>query len=111
MTGSQTVLGGTTLARRTALVTAAILAATLSACSEPTQGKAERATASSPSASSSPDCGPDSDLSQTDWVKQCASDSPAAADEQPDTELAVGDTFAYTDGLKVKVDSIRTITR
>lgn len=98
---------------RAALATIAILAATLTACSEPSQGKAERATAASkPSASSTPDCGPDSDLSQADWVEQCASERPAAAaDEQPDTELAVGDTFAYTDGLKVKVNSIRTITR
>ncbi|WP_244204159.1 hypothetical protein [Streptomyces africanus] len=86
---------------------------TLTACSsdEPSQGKAERATAAVSSlASSAPDCGPDSDLSQADWLEQCASDSPTA-DEQPDTELAVGDTFAYTDCLKVKVDSIRTITR
>ena len=83
--------------RRTALATITILAATtLTACSEPAQGTAERATAATSSpASSSPE-----------------SDAPAAdADDQPDTELAVGDTFAYTDGLKVKVDSIRTITR
>lgn len=100
-------------ARTTALATIAILAATLTACSsEPSQGTAERATASRPPASSTPDCGPDSTLSQAEWTEQCASESPTAADdEQPDTELAVGDTFAYTDGLKVKVDSIRTVTR
>jgi len=83
--------------RRTALATIAILTATtLTACSEPAQGTAERATAATSSpASSSPE-----------------SDAPAAdTADQPDTELAVGDTFAYTDGLKVKVDSIRTITR
>lgn len=102
--------------RRAALVTAAILACTLSACSsdEPSQGKAERATAAaSAPASESPDCGPDSGLSQADWMEHCAGEDPAAdqAEEQPDTELAVGDTFAYTDGLKVKVDSISTITR
>ncbi|MEI5520676.1 hypothetical protein WB388_08680 [Streptomyces brasiliscabiei] len=99
---------------RAILATAAILAATLTACSGdgPSQGTAERATAaSSAPASKTPDCGPDSDLSQADWAEQCGSDSPAADDEQPDTELAVGDTFAYTDGLKVKVDSIRTVTR
>ncbi|WP_405536700.1 hypothetical protein OG787_27170 [Streptomyces sp. NBC_00075] len=84
-------------ARRTALATIVILAAaTLTACSEPAQGTAERATTENNSpVSSSPE-----------------SDAPAAdADEQPDTELAVGDTFAYTDGLKVRVDSIGTITR
>ncbi|WP_405537432.1 hypothetical protein OG787_31980 [Streptomyces sp. NBC_00075] len=98
-------------ARRTALATIVILAATLTACSEPAQGTAERATtASSASASASPDCGPDSTLSQSDWIDQC-DDSVTPAADQPDTELAVGDTFAYTDGLKVKVDSIRTITR
>ncbi|MFB6932107.1 hypothetical protein [Streptomyces chartreusis] len=100
--------------RTAALATVAVLAAALTACgsNEPSQGKAERAaSATSSSAASSPDCGPGSDLSQADWVEQCASDSPsAAADEQPDTELAVGDTFAYTDGLKVKVDSFRIVT-
>ncbi|MFB6636277.1 hypothetical protein ACFCYF_03370 [Streptomyces chartreusis] len=82
--------------RTTALATIAVLAATLTACSEPEQGKAERAAAStSSSAASSP-----------------ASDTPTeAAEEKPDTELAVGDTFAYSDGLKAKVDSITTITK
>ncbi|MCM1972310.1 hypothetical protein [Streptomyces sp. G1] len=95
---------------RTALAVV-VLAAALTACSEPTQGTAERQTAAaSTPKSSAPDCGPDSGLSQADWIEQCASDSPAA-DEQPDTELAVGDTFAYTDGIKAKVDSISTITQ
>ncbi|MGW5129458.1 hypothetical protein ACWEQ7_36515 [Streptomyces sp. NPDC004069] len=44
-------------------------------------------------------------------MEQCATDSPAADDEQPDTELSVGDTFAYIDGIKVKVGSITTIKR
>ncbi|MFE7441212.1 hypothetical protein ACFU7X_12190 [Streptomyces chartreusis] len=83
-------------ARTAALATFAALATTLTACSEPAQGSAERATAavSSPASSS-----PASDASAED------------AGEQPDTELAVGDTFVYTDGLKAKVDSIRTITK
>ncbi|MDX3385209.1 hypothetical protein PV682_27580 [Streptomyces niveiscabiei] len=82
-------------ARTTALATIAILAATLTACSEPEQGKAERATAAASSpASDSPD-----------------GDAAPAADDKPDTELAVGDTFAYSDGLKTKVDSISTITK
>jgi ribosomal protein L12E/L44/L45/RPP1/RPP2 len=100
-------------ARTTTLATIAILAAALTGCSadEPSQGKAERATAAaSAPASSTPDCGPDSGLTQAEWTEQCSSASPAA-EEQPDTELSVGDTFAYTDGLKVKVDSIKTITR
>ncbi|MFE2262560.1 hypothetical protein [Streptomyces griseosporeus] len=101
-------------ARTTALATIAILAATLTACGadEPSQGKAERAatTATSAPPSTPSDCGTDSQLSQAEWMEKCATDSPAA-DEQPDTELAVGDTFAYTDGLKVKVDSVTTITK
>lgn len=98
-------------ARRAALTTVAILAA-LTACGAPAQGKAERAaTGASSPASNMPDCGADSELSQADWAEQCASDSPTAAEEQPDTELAVGDAFAYTDGVKAKVDSIRTITK
>ncbi|MFC8869397.1 hypothetical protein ACFUAC_17350 [Streptomyces sp. NPDC057148] len=99
--------------RTIALVGAAVLAAVLTACGsdEPSQGTAERAAdnASSAPASSTPDCG-DDELSQADWMKDCASDGPDQA-EQPDTELAVGDAFAYTDGLRVKVDSITTITK
>ncbi|WP_435244942.1 hypothetical protein [Streptomyces tendae] len=99
---------------RAALATVAVLAATLTACSadEPKQGQAERATAvaSSAPASSPADCGPDSGKSQAEWMEDCASGSPDQAD-QPDTELAVGDAFAYTDGLKIKVDSITTITK
>jgi hypothetical protein len=100
---------------RTALITAAILAAALSACggSDTQQGKAERATASTKAdASKSPDCGPDSNLSQSDWIDKCSSDSATPTDDkQPDTELAVGDTFAYKDGLKVKITGINKITQ
>ncbi|MEU8932376.1 hypothetical protein AB0D30_21100 [Streptomyces sp. NPDC048409] len=98
---------------RTTLVAVSVLAATLTACSssEPAQGKAERASASSSSASKSPNCGPDSQLSQSDWIDQCSSASATPSDKPSDTELTVGDTFAYTDGIKVKVDSVRTITR
>lgn len=101
---------------RTTLATVAILAATLTACAssdDNKQGTAERATtaASSPPATPSPDCGPDSALSQADWMTQCGSSSPTPAADQPDIELNVGDTFAYTDGLKVKVTSINTVTR
>ncbi|MDI1454257.1 hypothetical protein NHG22_10585 [Streptomyces sp. ATE26] len=97
--------------RSTALVTIVILAATLTACSDPGQGKAERATTASSKPAASPSgCGSDSDLSQADWMAKCAGASPAG-DDQPDTELAVADTFAYTDGLKAKVDAISPITR
>ncbi|MBJ6617943.1 MULTISPECIES: hypothetical protein [unclassified Streptomyces] len=101
-----------TRATAVAAVVAAVLTATLSACGsdESKQGTAERATAAAESApaSSTPDCG-DGDLSQADWMEDCADDGPEKGD-RPETELAVGDTFAYTDGLKVKVDSITTIT-
>ncbi|MET9158271.1 hypothetical protein ABZX56_11135 [Streptomyces parvulus] len=96
------------------IIATAALAAMLTACSAdgPSQGSAERAdkaAASNAPASKTPDC-EDGTLEQADWMADCYSDSPEQAD-QPDTELAVGDTFAYTDGLKVKVDTITTITR
>jgi hypothetical protein len=91
-------------------IIAVLFAGTLIACGADTeQGTAERSTSTSSAPARSPDCGPDSTLSQSEWMEQCATATPSA--EQPDTELAVGDTFAYTDGLKVKVDSIRQITR
>ncbi|MHC3474681.1 hypothetical protein ACYF6T_39140 [Streptomyces sp. 7R007] len=97
---------------RTALVTTAILAAALTACSssDTQQGKAERAAAST-TATTSPDCGPDSTLSQSDWIDQCSSASATPSAKKPDTELAVGDTFAYKDGLKVTVTGISRITQ
>lgn len=95
---------------RSALITVAILATTLTACAgtDHQQGKAERATADAPSSSKSPDCGPDSTLSQSDWIDQCSSATPT--DKQANTELTVGDTFAYNDGVKVTIASIRRLT-
>lgn len=95
---------------RTALIAVAVLTATLTACnaSDTQQGKAERAGAST-SASKSPDCGPDSKLSQADWIDQCSSASATPTAKKPDTELAVGDTFAYKDRLKVTVTGISRI--
>ncbi|MBC2907333.1 hypothetical protein [Streptomyces cupreus] len=99
--------------RRAALLTVVLLAGGLTACSDDgnSQGRAERATATEESrVQETPDCGPDSTLSQSDWIDQC-SDGSLPADDQPDTELAVGDTFVYNDGLKAKVDRISPITR
>ncbi|MFJ4982147.1 hypothetical protein ACIP6X_43905 [Streptomyces coeruleorubidus] len=99
---------------RTALLTTTVIvfAGTLLACGADTeQGTAERSTSTSSAPAQSPNCGPDSTLSQSEWIEQCATVSPTLSTEQPDTELAVGDTFAYKDGLKIKVDSIRKITR
>jgi hypothetical protein len=90
-------------------IIAALFAGTLACGADTEQGTAERSTSTSSAPATSPDCGPDSTLSQSEWMEQCATATPST--EQPDTELAVGDTFAYTDGLKVKVDSIRQITR
>ncbi|MFE8015090.1 hypothetical protein ACFU3O_20420 [Streptomyces antibioticus] len=95
---------------RTAL-TAALLAAALTACGSGgnAQGTAERAAdAGTPAAV---DCGPDSELSQAEWMANCASESPASTDAQPDTELAVGDAFAYTDGIKITITGFSTVTR
>ncbi|MFI6495250.1 hypothetical protein [Streptomyces sp. NPDC050564] len=97
---------------RIALSAAAVLAATLTACSsnDTQQGKAERGGATA-AASKPADCGPDSTLSQSDWIDQCSSESASSDDKQPETELAVGDTFAYKDGLRVKVTGINKITQ
>ncbi|MFF0139687.1 hypothetical protein ACFYRN_24940 [Streptomyces sp. NPDC005227] len=93
---------------RTTLVTVAILAAALTACgtADHEQGKAQRAKGAP--ASKSADCGPDSNLSQSDWMDRCASASPS--EKQANTELAVGDTFAYNDGVKVTVKSLARLT-
>ncbi|MEU3842905.1 hypothetical protein AB0E88_23065 [Streptomyces sp. NPDC028635] len=98
------------------LAAVATLAATLTACGPdgPSQGKAERnRSTASAQVSAPPDCGPNSNLSQSEWMEQCSGSATASdtADKQPDTELAIGDTFAYTDGLKVTVDSIKLVTR
>ncbi|MBN0046384.1 hypothetical protein JS756_20210 [Streptomyces actuosus] len=92
--------------RRTALVTVTALAALLTACGgSGQQGSAERVTAAGDKAASqAADCGPDSGDRCND-----GSASPAAA--EPNTELAVGDTFAYDDGLTLQVTGISRITR
>jgi len=97
---------------RTAFIAAALLAVTLTACGgSHEQGKAERAsTAAGKTSSKSPDCGPNSTLSQSDWIDQCSSASATPTSAQPDTELAVGDTFAYNDGAKATIVSIRHLT-
>ncbi len=99
--------------RRMALITTVALTATLTACAgSHEQGSAERATpTANKAASKSPDCGPDSTLSQSDWIDQCSGGSVVPTANKPDTELAVGDTFTYKDGLKVKVNGINRITR
>jgi len=104
---------------RAALITAALVAGALAGCSDDSQGHAERATQTAThtgtrtpksTAAKTPDCGPDSTLSQSDWIDQCGNASTPAG-EQPDTELALGDTFAYDDGVKINVKSINRITR
>ncbi|MFJ9664711.1 hypothetical protein ACIRPP_08825 [Streptomyces sp. NPDC101219] len=101
--------------RGTAVVATAVLAVALTACSsdDSPQGEAQRATATvTKSVSGTPDCGPGSALSQAEWMEQCdGSPSAAPSSAQPGTELSVGDTFAYTDSLKVRVDSITRLTR
>ncbi|WP_406353938.1 hypothetical protein [Streptomyces sp. NBC_00658] len=101
---------------RTALITIAAFAATLTACaSSHEQGSAERATPTTPTtnkaSSKSPDCEPNSTLSQSDWIDQCSSNSAVPTAGKPNTELAAGDTFVYKDGLKVQVNGINKITR
>lgn len=84
----------------------------VAACGSTDQGTAERAASSGKSAPAhkgpdKADCA-DPDLSQAEWLDQCASDAPAddqPADE-PDTELAVGDGFRYDDGVRISVTKI-----
>lgn len=42
--------------------------------------------------------------SQADWMKYCAED--AGDEKAPDTELKVGDSFRYNDGVKVAITRI-----
>lgn len=95
---------------RTYAAVAALAALPLmSACG--TQGTAERAdkpAADTKKTGGDVDCGPDSDLSQADWMKHCADD--AGDQDAPDTELKLGDTFKYTDGIKVTVTRIAKFT-
>ncbi|MEV6791271.1 hypothetical protein AB0M87_04550 [Streptomyces sp. NPDC051320] len=99
--------------RAAALAVAGALVPLVVGCASHQQGRAERAdhrpTATTSKSASSPDCGPESNLSQSDWMDQCA-DSTPTADDQPQTELAIGDAFAFNDGVKVTVSSLREIT-
>ncbi|MCH0564934.1 MULTISPECIES: hypothetical protein [unclassified Streptomyces] len=91
---------------RTALVTVTALAALLTACGGGSgQGSAEGTTTTGSKApSQTADCGPGSG-------GRCSSGSASPTAAKPDTELAVGDAFAYQDGLKVQVTGISRITR
>ncbi|MEW2546586.1 hypothetical protein AB0910_12535 [Streptomyces sp. NPDC047002] len=83
------------------------------ACGSHDQGVAERATAhpAAGARDSSPDCSTNSTMSQADWMAKCATESPTPSASVPNTELAVGDTFAYNDGVKMAVNSIKTLTK
>lgn len=96
-----------------AACTAALLA--LTACSTDSPGTAERAPKKAADANPAEkgdggaDCGDGSDPSQSEWLEQCADD--AGAEDAPDTELKVGDTFKYPDGVRATVTGINRITR
>jgi hypothetical protein len=87
---------------RARLAATAVLAATLltgtTACGGDTsQGTAERASQTPAD-------------SKADDATEEPAEEPAADDDQPDTELAVGDTFRYNDGVEFTVTSIKAIT-
>ncbi|MGW7268750.1 hypothetical protein [Streptomyces sp. NPDC054842] len=73
----------------------------VSACGDRDQGTAERADSRTKADSNGGG-------TNTDDEKDAA-DEPTE-DDKPDTELAVGDTFRYTDGVKVTVDRIAKVT-
>lgn len=94
---------------RTYTAAAAIAAALplIAACGS--QGTAERADSKPAAADKNKvDCGQDSNLSQAEWMKHCADD--AGNEKAPDTELKLGDTFKYKDGVKVTVTRIAKFT-
>ncbi|MET7765737.1 hypothetical protein ABZS71_28345 [Streptomyces sp. NPDC005393] len=103
---------------RTAAVLTAVLLPLTAACSSHEQGTVQRAEDSRPEGkttkapedkdTSDADCGPDSGLSQAEWMENCADD--AGEDNAPNTELKIGDTFRYHDGLKVTVTRIEKVT-
>ncbi|MEU8827130.1 hypothetical protein [Streptomyces sp. NPDC048636] len=116
------------------LTTAAVLAAVLlpltAGCGSQEQGTAERgksgdaaekrdkADATKAGKVGKAECGPDSDLTQDEWMDTCVDedeedatvDESGPEDKRPGTELAVGDTFRYDDGLKVTVTGIEKVT-
>ncbi|QLH19296.1 hypothetical protein [Streptomyces sp. Rer75] len=102
---------------RTAAVLVGVLLPLTAACSNHEQGTVQRAEGSRPEGTtkgsedkdvSYADCGPDSGLSQAEWMENCADD--AGDDRAPNTELKIGDTFRYNDGLKVTVTRIDKVT-
>lgn len=50
------------------------------------------------------DCGPNSDLSQQDWIDLCGKGQGLGSEGE--TELKVGEEFRFEDGVKVTVDRI-----
>lgn len=55
------------------------------------------------------DCDDDSDLEQSEWREKCADD--AGADDVPETELKIGDTFKYPDRVRATVTSINRLSQ
>ncbi|MFG7940972.1 hypothetical protein [Streptomyces cacaoi] len=94
---------------RTSLAIAAVVILSVTAaCSSDTSGNAD--TKPSKAAKAKPaDCGADSDLSQSEWMEKCADD--AGGDKAPTTELKVGDTFKYPDGVRATISSISQLTQ
>ncbi|MDG9703832.1 hypothetical protein [Streptomyces sp. DH37] len=90
---------------------AAVCALTLTACGSDSSDGAKAPAAKSQKQQDGQeeavDCA-DTNLSQDDWTKHCADD--AGSEEAPATELTFGQTFTYDDGLKVTVDSAKTVT-
>ena len=102
-----------TTARNTIIAVVSVCALALTGCgsSSSTDTGASRAKSSKTDREKSHeetvDCA-DDNLSQADWMEHCADD--AGSEEAPATDLKFGQTFTWDDGVKVTVDSAKTIT-
>ncbi|MFJ8923828.1 hypothetical protein ACIREK_30675 [Streptomyces sp. NPDC102415] len=82
-------------------MTAALLAASLTACGGSEEPAAKKATAKASAPEHEVDCS-DTSLDQADWMKHCSTESPAES-AASSTGLAFGKPYAWPDGLEVTV--------
>ncbi|MBB1256517.1 hypothetical protein [Streptomyces alkaliterrae] len=89
------------MSRIRAAVVAAVASLALvlggSACTSPEQGTAERSTS-------------EEEVTDESTESPASEEGQKEAEEAPDTELRVGDTFRYVDGLKLTVTRLTEIT-
>jgi len=104
-----------TTARNTIIAVVSVCALALTGCGSDgsstdtgaSPAKSSKADREQESSEKAIDCS-DDNLSQADWMEHCADD--AGGEEAPATDLKFGQTFTWDDGVKVTVDSAKTIT-